>query len=78
MRRRRLRRALLMAAGLLAAHAALVFALGSIGVAESLLGASPARAVLALVLTVLLFAGRLLLLFVAPGLVLTALLLRER
>jgi len=77
MRRRRLRRALLLAVGLLAAHAALVLALDSIGVAESLLGASPARAVLALVLTALLLAGRLLLLFVAPGLILAALLLRE-
>jgi hypothetical protein len=73
--RRRARRALALTAALICAHVALAYALDALGLIERLLAPAPGPATLAALGAALLFYGvRFLLLFVMPGLVLSALL----
>lgn len=77
--RRRARRALALTAALICAHVALAYALDALGLIERLLAPAPGPATLAALGAALLFYGvRFLLLFVMPGLVLSALLYGAR
>jgi hypothetical protein len=72
---RRLRRSLLAAAGLAVVHTALAYGLDALGLLSRLLApASHWEVVLALAAGALFYGVRLVLLFVMPGLVLSALL----
>jgi hypothetical protein len=68
------RRALALIGALLVVHVAGARALDALGLVESLLSPGGARLALVLPLAVLFFAARILLLFVAPGLTIAAVL----
>lgn len=70
---RRLRRAAIGAGVLFVSHLVLAYALDAMGLVESLLSAGGLRAILALVLGMVFYAVRLVLLFLVPGLLLSAL-----